>query len=97
MERAIKSAMYECIPRIKISQTQHPKWFTPSISHQIKCLRTLRRITKKHPTHYNIIKLQEREEALQKEIRSAKLNFESALLDDHATTVNHNKICKKSD
>ena len=73
------------------------------LHHQLVSLHTyiLRRTTKKHPTHHNITKLQEHEEALQKEIRSAKLNYESALLDDHATTVNHNKIfryvSKKSD
>ena len=45
------------VPKVKLHSTQHPKWFNPQIRHHIKCLRTLRRKTKKHFTESNLQRL----------------------------------------
>ena len=40
------------IPKVRIKPNSSPKWFTSNIRHQIKCLRTLRRKHKHHPTDH---------------------------------------------
>ena len=68
IKHCITTGMLMFIPKIKISPSQTPKWFTPNIRHQIKCLRTLWNKYKCHPTDYNHLKVQTAKKELQNSI-----------------------------
>jgi len=72
------------IPKIKISPSQTPKWYTSNIHHQIKCLRTLRNKCKCHPNDHNHLKVQTAKKELQNSIQAAKVGFEATLVQDFA-------------
>ena len=46
------------IPKIRTSSSQFPKWYTSNICHQIKCLWTLQKKNKSHPTDHNLNRIQ---------------------------------------
>jgi len=52
IESTVLNAMNLFISKIKIYNHQQPKWYTSDIKHYIKCLKTLRRKYKRHPTEY---------------------------------------------
>ena len=79
------------VPLTKIHSYQHPPWFIPEIRHQLKCLRTLRRKYKCHPTTYMAVKIKSLESDLQDNITAAKYDFESFVINSFAYT-NSNKI-----
>ena len=76
------------IPKIKISPSQTPKWYTSNIRHQIKCLHTLQNKYKHHPTDHNHLKVQTAEKELQNSIPSVKVRFEATLVQDFAFSNN---------
>ncbi len=57
-----------------------PIWTTPTLRHQYKCLKSLKRSYRKRPTSGKLKKLESAEASLTKETRSAKSRFESNLL-----------------
>ena len=80
------NAISHFAPKVRLRSHQFPKWFTPEIRHHIKCLLTLRRKCKLHPTPSNLVALPSSERALQSKTRSAKLQFDSDLIYDLAIT-----------
>ena len=79
------------IPTIKLKTTAHPKWFTPALRHQLKCIQTLKRRYHKSPTEHikSRILLSENQVALESSL--AKSSFESYLI-NHFVTGNQTKI-----
>lgn len=84
----ITTGMHMFIPKIKLSSSQTPKWYTSNIRHQIKCLRTLRKKHKRHPTDHNLLQVQTAEKDLQNNIQLAKASFEAKLVQDFAFSNN---------
>ena len=76
IESILINAMYQFIPRIKIHSNQQPRWFTPEIRHHLKCLRTLRRKHKRHPTNHHSEAIYHSEAILQAKISKAKIDYE---------------------
>ena len=74
------------IPTTRLYSHQFPKWFTPSIHHQVKCMRTLRRKCSQSPTLLNLSKLEELQEALYNEIIIAKSDYEFNLIGNMSNT-----------
>ena len=69
-------------------------WFSKirsHICHQIKCLRTLRKKYKSHPTDHNLNCIKTAEDNLQNSIQQAKSNFEANLVHNFAFS-NDSKI-----
>ena len=64
--------------------------FNPQIRHHIKCLRTLRRKTKKHFTESNLKRLIYAEDTLLNLIFKAKLDYESDLINSYIQSTNPN-------
>ena len=90
----ILDGMNTYIPKITIQPAnQLPKWFTPDIRHQIKCLQTLRRKHKHHPTEHTTARLNSAEVNLKNSIKQAKTNFEANLINNFAFN-NESKIYK---
>ena len=50
LKQFIITGMDLFIPKVKLKSTQYPKWFSPTIRHHLKCLRTLRRRLHHHFT-----------------------------------------------
>lgn len=61
-----------------------PKWFNPSLRHDLNCLRTTRRKVASHPTPYLVHRLKEDEAKLQFNINEARCKYESGLVQDFA-------------
>ena len=76
----IYDAMLLYIPKVRLRSRQGPKWSDSNIRHQLKCLRTMRRKYKTHPTPIKLCKIKSLEVELQSSISSAKAIFESNLL-----------------
>ena len=76
----IYDAMLLYIPKVRLRSRQGPKWSDSNIRHQLKCLRTMRRKYKTHPTPIKLWKIKSLEVELQSSISSAKAIFESNLL-----------------
>jgi hypothetical protein len=83
----IKSIIYEAmslfIPKILVKRRQGPKWLNSDIRHHLKCLRSLRRKFKSHPTSQRCTKIMNLERLLQCKLAQAKTDFETNLIDSH--------------
>ena len=79
------------IPKIRLSSSSFPKWYTSNIHHQIKCLRTLRKKYKSHPTYHSFNRINVAGNNLQNCIQQAKANFEANLV-HNLVFSNHSKI-----
>jgi len=66
------------------SELAFPKWYTSNICHQINCLRTIRKKYRSNPNIHNINHIHTAEENLQKDIYTAKANFEANLVQNFA-------------
>ena len=77
-------AMSLFIPKILVRRRQGPKWFDSEIRHYQKCLRTMRRKLKSHPTLHNMNKVKCIEDILQSKLVQAKTNFETELIKGHS-------------
>ena len=73
------------IPTMKLKTTAHPKWFTPALHHQLKCIQTLKRRYHKSPAEHikSRILLSENQFALESSL--AKSSFESNLINNFFT------------
>ena len=88
-----RNAMREFIPLIKQNAAYHPKYFFPSIRHQVNCVRSLKKKHYKSPTNTNLTRLNNTEKLLANQISSAKSEYESKLIKDFAFN-NQPKIYK---
>ena len=83
----IKSFIYVAmslfIPRIHVKRRHGPKWFDSDIRHHLKCLRTMRRKFKTHPSSQKSHRIHELEHLLQCKLVHAKATFESNLIESH--------------
>ena len=61
---------------VRLHSHQYPKWFTPQIRHQVKCVKSVCRKCTNHPTSHLIDKLSVLEQNLRADICSAKQQFE---------------------
>ena len=84
IKNSVLEGIHLFVPKIKLKSSKSPKWYTSNIRHQIKCLRTLRRKYKSHPTEHKLHRIQLAEETLQHSIEFAKINFEAKLVNDFA-------------
>ena len=69
---------------------QYPKWFSPELQHQLKCLQTFHTLWKKYkhsPTSHNLDRLNYTEDQFQLNIDSTKSSYEANLIHGFA---NHN-------
>ena len=86
--------MREFIPLIKQNAVYLPNYFTPSIRHQVNCVRSLKKKYHKSPTNANLARLNNRtEKLLANQISLAKSEYESKLINDFAFN-NQPKIYK---
>ena len=46
----VTTGMDQFIPKVRLKFNQYPKWFSPQMRHQVKCMRTLRKKLRKHFT-----------------------------------------------
>ena len=60
------------VPKFKIPNKLHPKWFDSSVRHQLNCTRTLRKKYRTRPSNINLLKLLFGERELQSLILTAK-------------------------
>ena len=79
IKREIQSACHRFVPKVKVSKSPSPKWFTAEIRHSIKTCRSLRRRLKLHSTPYLTSKLHELESELGNLIYSSRLEYERDL------------------
>ena len=79
------------IPYTRFHSHQHHLWFTSDIRHHIKCLHTLCRKFRYHPSDQMAAKVKSLEVLLQEKISSAKDSYESSLINNFAQ-ANNNKI-----
>ena len=79
----IYDAMFLFTPKIFVSHRHDPKWFNSEIRHHLKCLRSMRRKFKSHPTFHMDNKIQQSEKLLQSRIEQAKVVYESKLIESH--------------
>ena len=70
-------------PKIYVSHRHDPKWFNSEIRHHLKCLRSMRRKCKSHPTLHLKNKTQLSEKLLQSRIEQAKADYESKLIESY--------------
>ena len=89
LKAIITHAIQMFTPRVKLRSNSHPKWFTSETRHRLNCVHTLRKKSKKHPTHNNIFKLEEAESLLADHMRVAKSSYESNLVNDFAHKNNY--------
>ena len=93
LKTAINSALNLYVPKISIKESNHPKWFNPTIRHKIKCLRTAKRQLVRHPTERKRLKVEDLQRELQQMITEAKHDYETNLALNYAH-INSNKIFK---
>ena len=91
IKSVILFAIEQCVPTIKIGPHQQPRWFTPTLRHHIKCVRTLRKKYLRSPTERNKTQLHAAEVNLSNEFIQAKTTYESNLIHNFAST-NDSKI-----
>ena len=60
------------IPKYKRKQKENPAWFNYEIRHQVKCVRTLKHLTKHKPNTCRLTKLSSLQVGLQNLFQSAK-------------------------
>ena len=87
LKATISRGMNLFIPKVRITITNHPKWFNSEIRHVIKCLRTQRRKCTVRPTPNNFSNLQSLESRLSGLITSAKTHFEQTLCSQSSTEI----------
>ncbi len=63
------------VPKFKILSKPHPKWFSSTVRHQLKCTHTLLRTFRKQPTISNHLKLLAKEKDLQNTILISKEQY----------------------
>ena len=82
LKMIINDAMNKCIPKFKLRKYQTPVWFTPGLRHRMKCLRTLRKSYRKHPTPSKLERILSDQKLFTHECTEAKASYESKLISD---------------
>ena len=70
-------------PEFQLRAHQYPKWFSPELQHQLKCLQTFHTLWKKYkhsPTSHNLDRLNYAEDQFQLNIDSTKSNYDANLI-----------------
>ena len=75
IKQVISTALHLFVPNVRLRKSQFPKWFTPSLRHQHKCLRSLER-----RCGNNCAKLSKAEDDFRRSAEAAKAAFESQLI-----------------
>ena len=88
LKELLLSGMDLFIPKIKLKPTQYPNWFSPTIRHHLKCLRTLRKKLHRHFTLASVQRLIQLEELTQQELYNAKETYEKELINSYAQSKN---------
>ena len=76
------------MPKVTLRRHQRPKWFTPTLQHQLNRLNTLRRKYSKKPSTSSKCKLLDVENNFQALVSAAKYEYENKLID--ALSINKN-------
>ena len=84
IKTAVFKAMSANIPKFRLRAHQYPKWFSPELRHELKCLHTLRKKFKHSPTPHNLDRLNHAEAQFQLNIDSTKSNYEANLIHSFA-------------
>ena len=63
------------VPKFKIPNKLHPKWFDSVVRHQLNCTRTIRKKHQNRPGTLNYLKLLLAESELKTSIQAAKVNY----------------------
>ena len=66
-----------------LRRRQSPKWFNSEIRHYQKCLRSMRRRLKAHPTLQRLNKVKHMENLLQSKLIQTKASFETRVIESH--------------
>ena len=91
LKQAIHFALENYVPKVVSRQHQHPVWFNSGIKHELNRIHTMRRKCQLHPTPNNKSKLTTAEAHLQLRMSNAKMDYESALINNFAFS-NNSKI-----
>ena len=91
LKQAIHFALENYVPRVVSKQHQHPVWFNSGIKHELNRIHTMRRKCQLHPTPNNKSKLTTAEAHLHVRMSNAKMDYESALINNFAFS-NNSKI-----
>ena len=67
---------------------QYPVWFNKNLTHQLKCLHTLRRLCRCSPSPYHSSKLQRAEARFQQDATEAKSIYEASLINNFVSSGN---------
>jgi len=86
IKEILLDTIHQFVPQIKIKPNDFPKWFTSSLKHRVKCLRSLRKRYTKSPTPHVKERLQTAENVIAEEALAARSAYESKLISDFATT-----------
>lgn len=73
------------VPKVKSRRHPLPKWFTPTITHSLNKISTLRRSIKKKPSPEKINTLRRLEEDLNSQINSARIQHEHSLVQNFSS------------
>ena len=80
IKQVVISAMDIYTPKVRLRRHQFPKWFSPHLCHQYKCLDTLRRRCRQSPTAHNLAKKMACESDFCTQAELQKAAFESSLI-----------------
>ena len=89
LKRAIYSARSLCIPFLPVRSINQPKWFTPTVRHKVKYLRTLKRRLSVHSTEQIKQKIANLESELQQSMAQVESDYESQLVLNFAHSYNN--------
>ena len=81
----IFEAMFLFVPKVFVRHCHDPKWFNSEIRHHLKCLRSMRKKYKLHPTPQRRVKINSSEILLQCKMEQAKVAYETNLIESHQT------------
>ena len=84
LKTIISTGCSQYIPKIKIDPYSSPKWFNPSIRHQLNCVHSLRRRVKRSLTPNLLTKLANLEQSLQDLMLQARTEYEANLFQDYS-------------
>jgi len=91
IKEALLNVIHLFIPELKIKPNAFPRWFTSSLKHKTKCLRTLRKRYSRSPTFHVKARLQAIEIEVAEETAAAHSAYESRLINGFAN-CNQSKI-----
>jgi len=81
------------IPKTRIHSCQFPNWFNSQLRHSHKCLHTLQRKYKRHPTSNNFDRLTKAQDSFQAASMAAKSSYEQSLVHNYAIIKDSKKFC----